>query len=317
MEAGNLRSFNLNTLPILREILRHGNLTKAAEALNLTQPSLSATLKQLRSQFNDELILRKGNKMELTPLGEKLIVPLENALFAVQEVITNEESDHGQDRPLYTVATNDHIMGIFGGRLAQYLADKQLPYIPYFKNAGNESLGELSEGKVDAIIAPRLAIMGGQLSQKQSQEIHTQELFHEDLVAIAGNEAAADAARSRDGYLESPHAAFTLARDPSISIEQLFMNSIGAKQNDVIRFSSYCEIVRTVAESDCIGLVPKRLAESLAGPFGLVSFDPPFAFPVIDWTLVWLQRNEDNNLFTDFRLTILDVARKLAAEGVE
>jgi DNA-binding transcriptional LysR family regulator len=61
--AKNLRALNLNHLPILREILRKASVSKAAEALNLTQPAVSNVLKALRAHFDDKLLTRHGSDL--------------------------------------------------------------------------------------------------------------------------------------------------------------------------------------------------------------------------------------------------------------
>jgi DNA-binding transcriptional LysR family regulator len=52
---------NLNLLPTLKVLLETRNISRAAELLNLSQPSISKQLGQLRSEFGDELLVRKGS----------------------------------------------------------------------------------------------------------------------------------------------------------------------------------------------------------------------------------------------------------------
>ncbi|MEM6927816.1 MAG: LysR family transcriptional regulator, partial [Myxococcota bacterium] len=47
-EFRELRSVNLNLLPVLRALLRHASVTEAARALHLSQSSVSGSLKLLR-----------------------------------------------------------------------------------------------------------------------------------------------------------------------------------------------------------------------------------------------------------------------------
>ena len=63
---------DLNLLIALDALLREQSVTKAAARLNRSQPALSASLKRLRRQFDDELLIRVGNRHELTPLGAQL-----------------------------------------------------------------------------------------------------------------------------------------------------------------------------------------------------------------------------------------------------
>lgn len=49
-----------------------GNVTRAAELLHISQPSLSAAVKRLESQLDVELLTRQGRSVTITPAGELL-----------------------------------------------------------------------------------------------------------------------------------------------------------------------------------------------------------------------------------------------------
>ena len=49
-----------------------GNVTRAAERLHISQPSLSAAIQQLEAQLRVELLVRVGRRIEITPAGELL-----------------------------------------------------------------------------------------------------------------------------------------------------------------------------------------------------------------------------------------------------
>jgi DNA-binding transcriptional LysR family regulator len=50
-----------------------GNVTRAAERLHISQPSLSAAIKQLEVQLGVELLAREGRRVTITPAGEMLM----------------------------------------------------------------------------------------------------------------------------------------------------------------------------------------------------------------------------------------------------
>jgi DNA-binding transcriptional LysR family regulator len=62
-------------------IAREGNFTKAAERLNLSQPSLSARIQQLEQSLGGKVLVnRRARPVTLTPVGEALLVYAERAL---------------------------------------------------------------------------------------------------------------------------------------------------------------------------------------------------------------------------------------------
>ncbi|MEM9805224.1 MAG: LysR family transcriptional regulator [Cyanobacteria bacterium P01_D01_bin.56] len=60
-------------LKVFLEVARHLSFTEAADALNLTQPAVSAKIKALEASLDTELFHRLGRKIELTPVGNYLL----------------------------------------------------------------------------------------------------------------------------------------------------------------------------------------------------------------------------------------------------
>lgn len=85
-----LSRVDLNQLVALDALLREKSVTKAAAALGLTQPALSASLGRLRRYFNDELLRRVGNSYELTPLASLLAEKTTTALNAAGAVFSSQ-----------------------------------------------------------------------------------------------------------------------------------------------------------------------------------------------------------------------------------
>jgi DNA-binding transcriptional LysR family regulator len=67
-----------------------GNITRAAQRLHISQPSLSAAVKQLEAQLGTPLLARHGRRVEVTPAGQTLLQRgrelLEHADAVVQEI---------------------------------------------------------------------------------------------------------------------------------------------------------------------------------------------------------------------------------------
>ena len=55
----NLRSVDLNLLPVFHAIMEAGQLSRAAEQLGMSQPAISAALQRLRHTLGDELFVHE------------------------------------------------------------------------------------------------------------------------------------------------------------------------------------------------------------------------------------------------------------------
>ena len=77
--------FTLQQLRILKAIATEKNLTKAADILYLSQPSLSKQIKTLEKNLNVILIQRENNKISLTENGKIVLDYSERILFLCEE----------------------------------------------------------------------------------------------------------------------------------------------------------------------------------------------------------------------------------------
>ena len=75
-----LSQVDLNLFVVLEAIYREGNLTRAGQQLNLTQPAISHALKRLRDLLQDPLFVRQGPHMVPTPFTRNMIEQVRQAL---------------------------------------------------------------------------------------------------------------------------------------------------------------------------------------------------------------------------------------------
>ena len=80
----NLHRLDLNLLRTLDVLLSEHNVTRAAQRLNLSQPSVSIQLARLRDIFADPLLLPGPRGMLPTARADELRGPLRDALQALE-----------------------------------------------------------------------------------------------------------------------------------------------------------------------------------------------------------------------------------------
>jgi len=83
----NLRQIDLNLLLTLDVLLSEHNVTRAAQRLHLSQPSVSVHLAKLRDIFSDPLLLPGPRGMQPTARAEELREPLRLALQALERAL--------------------------------------------------------------------------------------------------------------------------------------------------------------------------------------------------------------------------------------
>jgi DNA-binding transcriptional LysR family regulator len=75
-----------------------GNVTRAAEQLHISQPSLSAAIKQLEGQLGVELLARHGRRVTITPPGE-LLLRRGRELLAHADAVADDVRSHAAASP--------------------------------------------------------------------------------------------------------------------------------------------------------------------------------------------------------------------------
>lgn len=79
-------NFTFHQLKIFLEVIRHKNITKAAEDMFMTQPALSIQLKNFQKQFDIPLFEKVGNKFQLTDFGKTIAKNAKNILVEAENI---------------------------------------------------------------------------------------------------------------------------------------------------------------------------------------------------------------------------------------
>lgn len=79
-------NFTFHQLKIFLEVIRHKNITKAAEEMYMTQPALSIQLKNFQKQFDIPLIEKVGKKIQLTDFGKSIAQISNNILREAEDL---------------------------------------------------------------------------------------------------------------------------------------------------------------------------------------------------------------------------------------
>ncbi len=115
--------FDYNLLKVLGVLLDTQSTTLAAEKLYTSQPAVSRSLNKLRSVFNDDLLVRRGAQMELTPKAQTLQAQLPEVIAAIDSLVEKPAvfEPLGETRDL-RIAMNASLAQWFAAPFASRLA---------------------------------------------------------------------------------------------------------------------------------------------------------------------------------------------------
>lgn len=109
-------NYTLNQLQIFLKIVQKQSVTKASEALHLTQPAVSIQLKNFQDQFDIPLTEVVGRKLYITDFGKEIAVAAENILNQVDAINHRTLAYKGQlagRLKISVVSTGKYVMPYF------------------------------------------------------------------------------------------------------------------------------------------------------------------------------------------------------------
>ncbi|MBQ3404542.1 MAG: LysR family transcriptional regulator [Oscillospiraceae bacterium] len=89
----------LKHLKIFTEVCRFGSITAAAKSMGMTQPAVSAAIKELEKSYNIRLFDRMNNRLYITAAGKQMLVHIEEINRQLSELKDIADSTRG-DRKL-------------------------------------------------------------------------------------------------------------------------------------------------------------------------------------------------------------------------
>ncbi len=88
----------MTPLRYFRAIAQAGHMTRAAEALGVSQPALSAVVKKLEEEVGAELLHRTGRGVELTEAGRVFLASAQEAILATDAAVKSVRELVGLER---------------------------------------------------------------------------------------------------------------------------------------------------------------------------------------------------------------------------
>jgi LysR family transcriptional regulator, nod-box dependent transcriptional activator len=277
-----LRRADLNLLLPLDALLEHRHVTRAADAVGIGQPAMSAALARLRRMFDDPLLVRSGRVHELTPLAQALIEPVRAALTGLEQVLVTEPHfDAAVDARSFTVVASDYVTLILLRPLLERLYAEAprvaVNVIPV--SAATEV--ELDRAQADLVIMPRELASG-------MRRFPHRPLFTDRYVVAVWNQNREvtgdvfDRARlERLGYVRHSPAA-----GGSASID-LQLAELGIEPNAAISVLSFTLVPFLLPGTPLFAFVHERLVRTPAQRRELKILESPVPLDPITETMYW------------------------------
>ena len=264
-----LRRLDLNLLPSLQALLDERSVSRAAERMRMSQPALSAALARLRRYFNDELLVRRGNRYELSPLAVHLRERSWAAVSAVERVFsTQAEFDPSTSIREFTIRGSDYSFAVFGAALSAVISRVAPGIRLRFETAGRETVDQVPESlrACDGILIPH-----GFFALDTYLDLYTDRWA---CIVDESNERAGDAL-TMEHLAELPWV-FTLMETSAFTPAARQMQMQGIEPRVEVVTPNFMALPELIEGTQRIGLIQERLARRIVRGRPLRLLAPPF-----------------------------------------
>lgn len=281
--TADIRKIDLNLLVALKVLLEERNVSRAAERLALTQPTVSGMLARLRVLFDEPLFVRTQHGMVPTPRAESLAPALEQLLRDASNLVAPEEFDPRSVERDFRISVNDYMQSTI--------------VVPFIKTLRRDApLVRLAVRNLEvANLTPMLA--HGELDlaitipEFVDPELRAKFLYREEYVCAVREEHPIRSSKvsmkrflDYDHVLVSPSSGgFSGPADAALALHNV-------KRRVALSVPSFLILLEVLQTDDLIALVPRRLLSGRDIALRLIR--PPMELDGFDIVAAWHSRSQ-------------------------
>lgn len=309
-----LAAVDLNLLVPLLALLEERSVTHAAQRVGLSQPAMSHALRRLRRLLDDELLVRHGGAMILTPRAEEMLAPVRGAVERSAAILDPRPFDPASDRRQVTIALTTSAAVVYGPLLIAAFERRAPNVVLRFQTTGGQSTGVFSDRGVDAVL----------LTEGYASPYPRERLYDDRWVVLAraggaGGEGGDDGPageRDRRGALElieqEPHIAF-VGETGGLMRPYALLDERGVEYVVRTRVTDYLVVPHLVAAVGGVALHRAQVALKLRRTMALRALEFPFPAPGLGIDVVWNPLRGDGAFRAWLRDVLFEAAEPLRA----
>jgi len=297
-----IRKIDLNLLLALKVLLEERNVSRAAERMSLTQPTVSGMLARLRGLFDDPLFVRTRHGMIPTPRAETLAPGLDQLLRDVSGLVAPGAFDPSTVEMDLRVSANDYMQSTVLVPFARSLRDAAPKIRIAILNLEIRRLERmLASGEIDLAVT---------IHEFADPGLETRFLYREEYVCVVREtHPVRSRSISMKRFLEHDHVLVSPTEGIFSGPADEALAGMGLKRRVALSVPSFLVLLEILQTDDLIALVPGRL---LAGrDHSLRLIRPPMEVRGFDTVLAWHRRTHRDSAHQWLRDHLASVAAKL------
>lgn len=273
--------------------------------MSVTQPTMSGMLQRLRYQFNDQLLVRNGRQMELTPFAASLVDPVRDAICGIDQLMRAEPVfDPKLSNREFRVMTSDYCISVFLTFVIERII-QEAPGIRLFMQPIVDPMEDLVSGTIDICISP--ADLSGFGKDYNHEKLQSEHLFSDSFVGIVHEKHAISDTPNLEEFLSFPHVGVEIPGAIG-TIDAVSLRQFAPDYRPSFVVPEYSLISPIVSTTDAIGMVQSRLADGLRAASPIRVIHLPCTIPSIDERMLWHTRHMEDPAHIWLRGILREVA---------
>ena len=279
-----IRTIDLNLLPVLDALLRQRSVTQAARELDMSQSALSAALARLRKLLGDELFVRTGRGLRPTARAAELAEPVAMILGQVRErVLRAAEFDPASAQRNFQLLLSDVGAYVLLPRIVRAVraqaAGVSLTLHPL---GGTDIAAELTDGRIDLAVGHYPAL---------PDTLFQRRLFERHFVGLvrAQHPLATGPRLTVKRFAATPQLLVRLTSGIQGHIDDALAHH-GLQRWDTLELPSYLMVPPLLEATDYLAVVPGQLADAFIADGRLAVIELPLPLPESTIRMHWHRR---------------------------
>jgi DNA-binding transcriptional LysR family regulator len=256
----------------------------------------------LRETFHDDLLVRGAAGYQPTPQGQRLLSELELMLPRLDRLLSGAAFDAAKEKASFRVMATDNASMTLCPLLTQHVLPG-CPRVTFDFVAWDEGGFELLErGRLDLL----LNADDGYVPPRYSTEI----IFEDEFVCVVAKESRLRRRITLQQYLEAAHVSVSIIEGKQTIVERRLRDT-GRNRRIVLRVPYFSAAIRSVARTDLVATVPRRLARWEARHPELRVVEPPKELSGFKYLMAWHPRLESDPAHQWLRATMRDLGARM------